>query len=145
MCFDGWAFILAFISYCFLIYKLAGSSPPLKFQYFSVIAATTHLCVFVFLVILDFIFKSDTMFVVGQSESNNGGGMSTVTTFGLSETNKIIQPQIEEENCFQQNPCALYRKHYIISGLKILFVIFDIVVLSMMGNGWRCTDPSYKC
>ncbi len=143
MCFDGWSFILAFCAYIFLWFYFYVGKMELDMQYFSVIGATTHLCVFVFLVILDFLFKSDMMFMIGQSESTSGG-MTTITTVGLMETNPIIQPEIEEENCFQQNPCALYRKHYIVTGFKIIFVILDILVLSFFNNGWKCANLT-KC
>ncbi len=142
MCFDGWSFILAVCAYIFLWFYFFLGKLDLDMQYFSLIGATTHLCVFVFLVILDFVFKSDMMFVIGQGESTVGG-VTTITTAGMMETNTLIQ--VEEENCFQQNPIALYRKHYFVTFLKIVFVIFDILVLSFFNNGWKCVDKSYKC
>ncbi len=144
MCFDGWTAMPALVTHIYLLLSIFLGKLPLLMQYFSVISAVAHLSVFVFLVILDFCFKSDTMFVVGQSEST-GGNMTTTTTFGSIETNKNIQLEEEEESCFDDNPWALYRKHYFVTGFKIVSVILDIVVLCVFNDGWKCSENYYKC
>lgn len=135
MCFDGWSNIIAFVAYSFLFINFFTENMYADMQYISLIGVTVHLCIFVFLVILDFIFKSDTLFFLGQSDSTVGN-ITTTTTFGSMETNHTIQP--EDENCFQQNPWALYRKHYIIVTLKLICVILDFIILGMFNDGWKC-------
>ena len=141
MCFDGWSNILAFLAYSFLFSKFFIDKLDPEIQYIALIGVTVHLCVFVFLLMLDFIFKSDTLFFVGQLESTVGN-ITTTTTFGSIETNLSIQLD-ENENCFQQNPWALYRKHYIIVTLKLVCVILDFIILGMFNDGWKCATS--KC
>ncbi len=142
MCMDGTSIMLVFNAYCILFANFIGYT-WLNTQYFAVIAVTVHLCVFAFLVILDFIFKSDEMFCVGQS-STTTSDITTTATVISTETNPIIIPE-EDESCFAQNPWALYRKHYIIVAIKIIFVILDIVVLCVFNDGWKCAGNYYKC
>ncbi len=136
MCFDGWSTIFVVHAYAFLWIRIFVGDMYLDMQYVALIAVTTHLCVFAFLVMLDFIFKSDEMFFLAQSSSTTGN-ITTTTTTGLMETNLII-PEEEDESCFKQNPWALYRKHYIIVAIKIIFVILDFVILGMFNDGWKC-------
>ncbi len=141
MCLEGGSSICAMYGYVFILFYCVTGAPAFYTQYFCVIVAMVHLCVFIFLVLHDFYFKSDMMFFTGQSESVSNG-LTTTTTFGSFETNSIEQ---EESSCFQNNPMVLYRKHYVVTSIKIIFVILDIVVLIIFSDGWKCADRSFKC
>lgn len=141
MCFEGWSFIFGLVAYIFLVQYMITKSRYLDIEYYALICASVHLCTAIFLFLTDIIFKSDTMFIVGQSESTVGN-MTSVTTFGATETNRQIQIENEEEgHCLhflKQNPWSLYRKHYVILSIKIICLVLDIVILIMFNEGWQC-------
>jgi len=147
MMFEGLSTLFAMYSYAFLwLYIFSGSNFP-DIEYFALIGAVTHICVCMFLFLTDIYFKSDMMYFAGSSESTTGN-VTTVTSFGSFETNPQIQ--VEEDNeyschyCLQQNPWALYRKHYVVVTIKIIFLILDIVVLCVFNDGWKCAKMD-KC
>lgn len=139
--FEGLATLFAMYSYVFLwFYAFTKRGYP-DIQYFALIGAVTHMCVYAFLFFTDIGFKSDMMFFAGSGESTVGN-VTTVTSFGSFETNHQIQPEDDSENCClqccQQNPWALYRKHYVVTGLKIVCLALDIAVLIVFNDGWKC-------
>lgn len=79
-CFEGWATIFGVMGYSFFVLCMATSSKYLEQEYYALIGATIHISVYIFLFITDLIFKSDQMFLVGQSESAVGN-MTEVTIF----------------------------------------------------------------
>ena len=165
LCCDGVQFICAILAYaCFFQHIIIRS----RFTYFNVeysalICATIHLSISVFLFLSDVIFKNDVLYILGHS-SSTVGHVTTVATFGTMETNPQVQvanidinsqdqDQIqvgEEGNClqyclqyFKQNPWSLYRKHYIITSVKIICIVLDIVILVKFNDSWKCAY--YKC
>ncbi len=141
MCLDSGSSICALYAYVFILVYCVNGSVSYFVEYFCVIAATVHLCVSVFLILHDFYFRSNMMFFTAQSESVSNG-LATTTTVGLFETNSLVQG---EGYSFQNNPLALYKKHYIITSIKIIFVILDFVLLILFNDGWKCADKSFKC
>lgn len=141
--FDSAATMFVMFSYMFFwIFVLTGYE-ELRIRYYALIGALIHLCVSMMLLLTDIIFKSDIMTFGGQSEPNIGNVM-TITSFGSFET--IPQFEIENKdryNCFKQNPWALYRKHYMITGIRLSMLIMDIAVLIVLNDGWKCATN--KC
>ncbi len=139
---EGMVGMLALCGYVFsLIPFFVFGKISLGTQFFAVVAVTVHMCVFVIFVMRDIYYESDMMFMIGHTEQIN-----SVTTFGSSEINQLILEEEEDnKSCCQQNPWALYRKHYIVTSIKIIFLILDIVILLMFNDGWKCGNNTIKC
>lgn len=139
--FDAIATIFAMISYFFFWMYVFSDAFYLDIAYFTLIGATIHICVAIFLFLHDIYFKSDTMIITGQGESTVGN-ITTVTSFGSIETNNSDHYETNS-NCLNDNPWRLYRKHYIIISIKIIMLILDVAVLVVFNDGWKCV--SEKC
>lgn len=114
---DGISSILVLFAYFQLYYHITMKGSPLNWQFNSMIFAIIHICMTILLFIHDIYFKSDEAFCLG-----------------------VLSPidNVSETSCIQTNPWALYRKHYIIFGFKIVFLALDIAVLILFNDGWKC-------
>ena len=137
---EGWTTLFALIAYMYFLIFAVAKDISLIFQYISSITALVHLCASLFLFVTDLIFKSDTMFIMGQTDASSGS--TTVTNFGSMSTNPQIQVEEDDDgHClkyFNTNPWTLYRKHYIIMAIKITCLVLDIVILIMFRDSWKC-------
>lgn len=136
----GWIDCISQALLPFAYFQLMYSVKRLsEWQYNSMIFVVVHMTISVLLFFHDIYFQSDEMFCIGTS-STTSNNVTTVTTFGISETNSIIEP--EEDNCcckcINSNPWALYRKHYIICLLKITLLATNISVLILFNSSWEC-------
>ncbi len=124
MCIEPLSIMLALVGYIFCFLPII-----IYIQYVSIILVTIHLCTFVFIVLCDIYFGSDTLIITSQFEQD----------YDTLEPFEIYSLTAEEnKHCFQKNPWHMYRKHYIITTIKIVFVILDIAVLIIFKDAWKC-------
>ncbi len=144
-CIFGWflltidicSMFLAFCAYCFLLLSII-LIVGLDMQYLCVIIAVMHICLTIFFVILDICFKNNIILIIHESAAT----IDNVTTYGTIES---IQPEYDEDDCFNQNPWLLYRtEYYMVVGFRIICIAVDVAILCVFNDGWNCVN-SYVC
>ncbi len=144
-CIIGWLILtidicsmcLAFCEYCFLLLSII-LIVGLDMQYLCVIISVIHICLTIFFVILDICFKNNIILIIHESVAT----IDNVTTYGSIEP---IQPEYDEDACFNQDPWLLYRtEYYIAIGFRIILLALDVVTLCVFNDGWKCVN-SYLC
>ncbi len=147
-CLIGWILLtidicttfLAFCTYCFLLISIIGKI-ALSMQYLSVIIVTQHICLTMFFIILDPCFKTNTIFFKNISIAT----IDSVTPSTYGSIEQPIQPEIDEDDCFQQDPWLLYRtENYIVVGFRFVLLALDVAVMCVFSDGWNCVN-SYVC